>query len=97
MCFGDKIPKSKDTVCCSSGDVSCCKVACLISMDKRGQMVLPKEVRDKAGIKGGDKLALVFVENGGKVCCMALMKADVLGKGVKEILGPMAQEIIKED
>ncbi len=28
--------------------MSCCKVEALISVDERGQMVLPKEMRDKA-------------------------------------------------
>ena len=38
--------------------MSCCKVEALVSVDERGQMVLPKEVRDKANIKSGDKLAV---------------------------------------
>ena len=39
-------------------NMSCCKVEALVSVDERGQMVLPKEVRDKANIKSGDKLAV---------------------------------------
>jgi len=31
-----------------------------------GQMVLPKELRDRAGIKGGDKLALIGWEKEGR-------------------------------
>ncbi len=31
----------------------------MTSVDERGQMVLPKDVRDKANIKPGDKLAVV--------------------------------------
>ena len=38
-----------------------CRVDSLVSVDDRGQMVLPKELRDKAGIKGGDKLAVIRV------------------------------------
>ncbi|MHA1431222.1 MAG: HgcAB-associated protein HgcC, partial [Candidatus Freyarchaeota archaeon] len=30
------------------GESGCCKVEAIISIDERGQMVLPKEVRDKA-------------------------------------------------
>ena len=33
----------------------------LISVDDRGQMVLPKEIRDKANILPGDKLAVFGV------------------------------------
>ena len=39
--------------------MSCCKIEALISVDERGQMVLPKEIRDRADIHTGDKLALV--------------------------------------
>ena len=47
--------------CCASSanDQPCCQVEAVVSVDERGQMVLPKEVRARAGIKPGDKLALV--------------------------------------
>ena len=46
----------------------CCKVESVISVDDRGQMVLPKEVREKAGINAGDKLAVVsWVKDGAVV------------------------------
>ena len=47
--------------CCSSSgnDQPCCKVESVVSIDERGQMVLPKEIREKANIHSGDKLALV--------------------------------------
>jgi AbrB family looped-hinge helix DNA binding protein len=50
----------------TGGALSCCKVESLISVDERGQMVLPKETRDKAGIHPGDKLALISWERVGK-------------------------------
>ena len=31
----------------------------LVRVNKRGQVVLPKEVRNKAGIKAGDKLLIL--------------------------------------
>jgi len=76
------------------GKMSCCKVDALISVDERGQMVLPKEVRDKAGIHTGDKLALVSWEKDGKVCCLTLIKADEFGEMVKGLLGPMMKEVM---
>ena len=75
------------------GALSCCKVESLISVDERGQMVLPKEIRDKADIKAGDKLALISWEKDGKVCCFTLIKADDFGDMVKEMLGPMMKEM----
>ncbi len=65
----------------------CCKVEAVISVDERGQMVLPKEIREKAGIKAGDKLAVVTGEQNGKINCIALIKAKELDQTVKSILG----------
>lgn len=73
---------------------SCCTVESLVSVDERGQMVLPKELRSKAGIKAGDKLAVTTWEKDGKVCCIALLKADSLETMVKGILGPIMKEIL---
>ncbi len=65
-----------------------CGVEAIVSVDDRGQMVLPKSVRDKAGIKAGDKFAVVTCESGGELCCILLVKADKLAEMVKEIMSP---------
>jgi antitoxin PrlF len=70
-----------------------CKVESLISVDDRGQMVLPKEIRDKAGIRAGEKLAVVSWEKDGEVCCISLIKAEDFMGLVKGLLGPMMEEI----
>lgn len=82
--------------CCASGSDSatCCRVESLIGVDERGQMVLPKELRDKANIKAGDKLAVVSWEKDGKVCCISLIKADYLAEKVREFLGPVMREVV---
>ena len=77
--------------------MSCCKIEALISVDERGQMVLPKEIRDKAGIHTGDKLALVSWERDGKICCFTLIKVDEFGDLVKGLLGPMMKEVMGSD
>ena len=76
----------------TGGALSCCKVESLISVDERGQMVLPKELRDKAGIKAGDKFALVSCDSEGEICCLYLIKADYLAETVKDFLGPMLRD-----
>jgi len=82
---------------CSIGEVaSCCKVESLVAVDERGQMVLPKEIRERAGIRPGDKLALVSWEKDGQICCINLIKADELGGMVKKFLGPMMTEFSRE-
>ena len=73
----------------------CCQVASLLSVDERGQMVLPKEIREKAGIKAGDKLALVTWEKDGAFCCLTLIKAGELVGMVKEKLGPVMADLFK--
>jgi AbrB family looped-hinge helix DNA binding protein len=73
----------------SDKQAQCCSVEAIISVDDRGQMVLPKDVREKAGIAPGDKLALVAFEDGGKICCMTLVKANELGGLVRHSLEPV--------
>lgn len=68
----------------------------LVSVDERGQMVLPKEIRNKAKIRAGDKLAVVSLEKDGKVCCISLIKAENFSGMVKGLLGPMMKEIIRK-
>lgn len=77
--------------CCSS---TCCQVEAIITIDERGQMVLPKDTRVKAGIKAGDKLALITLQNTGKPCCIMLMKTDELSLMAKNIISPLVKTII---
>jgi antitoxin PrlF len=87
--------KAAKTACCdqAGGPLTCCKVEALISVDERGQMVLPKEMREKAGIQAGDKLALATWEKEGKVCCFVLIKAGEFGDMVRGLLGPLMKEL----
>ena len=88
--------KAKAEACCAEGQEaeSCCRVESLISVDERGQMVLPKEFRDRAGIKAGEKLALISWTKHDVVCCMSLIKADDLVDLVKDKLGPLMADIL---
>ena len=74
--------------------IGCCAVEAIITIDERGQMVLPKELRERAGIKAGDKLAVTSWEKDGEVCCIALIKAGNLESMVKGILGPVMKDIL---
>jgi antitoxin PrlF len=76
--------------------MSCCKVESLTSVDERGQMVLPKEIREKANIKAGDKLAIVSWEKDGQICCLGLIKADQLMPMLKDMLGPVMKDMIEQ-
>ncbi len=82
--------------CCSPIGMSCCKVESIVSVDERGQMVLPKDLREKAKIKPGDKLAVISMERNGMVCCLSLIKVDKLESMVKSMLGPVMGEVFKK-
>lgn len=87
---------TKDENCREPATVgaSCCKVEALVSVDERGQMILPKDIRDKASIRAGDKLAVTSWEKDGKVCCISLIRAEELTEMVKGILGPVMKDIL---
>jgi len=72
---------------------SFCKVESIIGIDERGQMVLPKELREKADIRAGDKCAVVSWDKGARVGCLALIKTDHLAERLKDFLGPMMEEM----
>jgi len=86
--------KEKDETCCEAA-ANCCRVEALVSVDERGQMVLPKELREKASIRAGDKLAVTSWEKDGKVCCITLSKAEELTGMVRATLGPVMSEILR--
>jgi antitoxin PrlF len=61
----------------------CCTVTGVVSVDERGQIVLPKDLRDQAGIKAGDKLAVVALGEPRETCCLMLLKTNELNGMVK--------------
>jgi len=73
--------------------ISCCKVDSVISIDDRGQMILPKEIRDKGKIRAGDKLAVISWEKEEKICCICLIKTEDFTEMVKELLGTMMKDV----
>jgi antitoxin PrlF len=85
--------RSSDMLNCVSMGCCNCKIDAMLSVDERGQMVLPKDLRDKVGIKAGDKLAAISWEQEGKTACIVLIKADNLTAMVKEFLGPVFKDV----
>ncbi|MBN1255363.1 MAG: AbrB/MazE/SpoVT family DNA-binding domain-containing protein [Deltaproteobacteria bacterium] len=90
------VEKSGDKTCCMTmeGNLGICKVESVISIDDRGQMVLPKGIRDRAIIRPGDKMAVTSWEKDGEICCISLIKVENLANMVKELLGPVMKEIL---
>ena len=83
--------KTKSKKCCASRhdrEVSY-QIEAVITIDERGQMVLPKETRARAGIRAGDKLAVVGWRKGDRVCCLSLVKAEEITEVVGEFLNSL--------
>ena len=78
-------------------NIGCCKVDAIVTLDSKGQIVLPKDIREKAGLKPSDKLAVICCQDSGKaeVCCLIMVKAEKLEEPVKKALEPMLREIFK--
>ena len=87
---------SEESACCAPANTgkNSCKVEAVVSVDERGQMVLPKELRERAHIRAGDKLALVSCERDGEVCCFSLIKVEELSATVKGFLGPIFKDLV---
>jgi len=80
--------------CCSQNSQEpCCQVEAVVTVDERGQMLLPKEIRDRAGMQPGDKLALVSWGQDEGIACLALIRVDKLSSMVKKMLGPIFKEM----
>lgn len=92
------VRKTHDAMCSPStcGEIGCCRVEALVTVDERGQMVLPKELRERAGIQAGDKLAVVGMESEGRVCCISLIKVEEITEMVKGVLGPVMKDIFED-
>jgi antitoxin PrlF len=78
-----------------ASNVGCCKVDAVVTVDAKGQIVLPKDLREKAKLKPNDKLAVIGCERNGELCCFMMIRAEDLGSSVKRMLGPMLEEILK--
>jgi antitoxin PrlF len=85
------VEKAKTKKCCAmpSGPKGLYQVEAIITIDERGQMVLPKETRAKAGIRAGDKLALVAWRKGDRVCCLSLIRVEEMAETVGELLNAL--------
>ena len=73
-----------------------CKIDAIITMDAKGQIVLPKDLREKADLKAADKIAVVAYEKEGKICCIVMIKAERLAGAVSKTLSPLLKGVIEK-
>jgi AbrB family looped-hinge helix DNA binding protein len=81
----------------STCDGNVCRIDAVITMDAKGQIVLPKDLREKANFKPNDKIAVVACEKEGIVCCIMMLKADRLAGAVSKTLGPLLKGAIEQE
>ncbi len=76
---------------------SCCRIDAVITMDAKGQIVLPKDLREKANFKPNDKIAVVACEKNDEVCCIMMVKVERFREALSETLGPLLKGVIEEE
>ena len=74
-----------------------CRIDAVITMDAKGQVVLPKDLRERANFKPNDKIAVVACEKEGKVCCILMVKAERLGGALNKALSPLLKGVVKQE
>ena len=83
-------------------ETRCCSIDAVVGIDSKGQIVLPKEGRERAGLSPGDKLAVISCGccggggQGGEAGCIVLIKAETLRATVTELLGPMLKDLMAQ-
>ena len=80
-----------------SCDGETCRIDAVVTMDAKGQIVLPKDLREKANFKPNEKIAVVASEKDGEVCCIMMIKAEKLGGAVTKTLAPLLKGITKQE
>jgi antitoxin PrlF len=63
------------------------KIDAIVTVDLKGQILLPKNVREKTGFEPNEKIALLSLEKDGELCCLLMIKAEKLGEAVTKALG----------
>ena len=85
------LQKANELSACGQG----CRVDAVVTIDAKGQMVLPKDLREKAGFKPNGKIAILTFEKEGKICCILMIKTERLCDAVNKTLSPMLKDVIK--
>ena len=89
--------EKKTEPCCpaSTEELGCCHIEGVVHVDSRGQIVLPKGLRDKMSISEGDRLIVVSMREKGVLSSISLMKADRVDGMVKIALKPIMKGLME--
>jgi len=78
-----------------TNNVECCRIDAVVTIDSKGQIILPKDIREKAKLKPNDKLAVIGCGEDDETCCIIMIKTEKLANTLKGFLGPMLQEVLR--
>ncbi|MCL2685196.1 MAG: AbrB/MazE/SpoVT family DNA-binding domain-containing protein [Candidatus Bathyarchaeota archaeon] len=70
-----------------------CTINSIITIDAKGQIIRPKDLREKANFKPNDKLAIVTCEKDGAICCLMMIKTEKLTDAVTKTLSPLLKAV----
>jgi AbrB family looped-hinge helix DNA binding protein len=91
--------KDDHSPCCDPNNLStgCCRVESVVSVDSKGQILLPKEIREKLDIKTNDRLVIVSLGKSDQPSGIVLIKANYLGNMVRTFLGPIMKDLFSDN
>jgi AbrB family looped-hinge helix DNA binding protein len=71
------------------------KISAVVNVDSKGQILLPKDLREKASINTGDKLVLITgCDENGEICCFILVKSETIDESIRNSIKPILKGII---
>ncbi len=73
------------------------RIDAVVTMDAKGQIVLPKDLREKANLQPSNKIALVASEKDGEVCCIMMIKAERLCGAITKTLAPLLKGVTRQE
>lgn len=71
------------------------RVDAIVTVDSKGQIVLPKDLRERSKLKTGDKLAIMACEKEGELCCLIMVKAEGLGEAMRKAISPALKQVVR--
>ncbi len=83
---------SKQDAGCGCSDKNAgaaCRIDSITTMDARGQIVIPKDMREALDWKAGDKIALITRKSDNKPCCLMLVNVNSLSGHVKGFINTL--------
>ncbi|MFX0073281.1 MAG: HgcAB-associated protein HgcC [Candidatus Hermodarchaeota archaeon] len=87
---------NEEKVCCDSKDItSCCKVEAVVTVDNKGQILFPKELRMSAKLEPDDKMVAITLRGNTESPIIVLVKAEMFGDIINNFLGPVMKDLFK--